>query len=782
MIKYIKLFLRSSKLILLLLVGITVYLGWRAAHIRFDFAMESLFRTGSREREDYEWFRRNFGSDDGVIFVGTKAPDVLTPRMREYFAHLAGRLAKIDGVLAVYSIRDAFEFYRPYVRDEKFIEEEIRTNPLFRGNVISEDGRTTCLWVVFRPEVDTEEKRARLLESLRAVLAEEEQASGLRFHSAGIPVIEHEYVSLTRRDITIFLPLAIGVFFLLLCIYFRNGMGVFLPLLSVGMGVIWTVGLMVVFGYSISILSSILPSMILIVSIADAIHILSHYREQGLLHADKREALAHTIVAMVPACFLVAFTTAVGFASLASTDVYIVNEFGLLTAAGVMVAWFVTVQFLPASLDNLPPFRARMFDAFATQFSDRMMDGIAAASHRHKKWILVVTLAVVGVSAWGITKIKRESSWLHDLRPSNPVHQAHGFFERDLSPVLSVDLILRAESIHDLEFLRKAEAFQRRIEAWHHPDASVKQTLSYVDLIKEINRARILKKAVDRLDPRALLLAKDPSIRKLPETREELDECLRLYASFPKEQDLVARLADEEGKSLRISVRIRDLNSSRLGAFMAYVREEHGPYAKDFGLMPTGKSWLAKKAMDSVVSNMISSTGLAALVIFASMLVLFRSLKVGLISIIPNFLPMAVTAGAMGFLDIPLNFTTVTIFSIVLGIAVDTSIHYLARVRMEVAQDGDHVAALYRTMRGTGRAMIFSTLLLVLGFGSILTSSFKFTFYFGLLGGIGLLSALICDLFVTPSLMVVFKPKVGDWARCRIREMTERVTAVMRKK
>jgi len=163
--------------------------------------------------------------------------------------------------------------------------------------------------------------------------------------------------------------------------------------------------------------------------------------------------------------------------------------------------------------------------------------------------------------------------------------------------------------------------------------------------------------------------------------------------------------------------------------------------------------------MDRVIASMLSSLGIAALVIFGSMAVLFRSLRVGLLSILPNVLPMVFTAGLMGWAGIDLNFSTVTVFSISLGIAVDTTIHYLSRLRVELARDPDPTVAMHRAVRGAGGPMIFSTLLLVLGFGAILTSNFLFTFHFGLLGGFALLSALLCDLFVTPTLFRALGPR-----------------------
>jgi predicted RND superfamily exporter protein len=568
--------------------------------------------------------------------------------------------------------------------------------------------------------------------------------------------------------------------------YFRNVMGTFLPLATVGIAMLWTVGLMSLFGLKISVLSSIVPILILIIGIADSVHLLSRYREDAQKYENKREALAHTMLTMVAACFLTTFTTAIGFAALLTTDLYIVQEFGVLTAVGIMIAYVVAIEFLPSVLDNVPRFRGRIADNFSEELSDRTLTGIARINLRHRGIIFMVVSLVVGISVIGIFRIKNEGSWLQDIRESNPVYQSHKFFEKNLSDVVTLDIILRSPEkgeINDLERLQKIEAFQREVSSWVMPgndQVRVTQTLSYTDFLKEINRARVIKNAYEEASNKKGLQkmaafaevrkkVDDPVLRKLPADQKSMQACLALYNGTPevkgidKEYDLVARMTDKDFSSSRLSVRLQNATSTRIEAFIQFVRQKHKPFANDFSFMPTGKTWLAKKAMDSVIRNMVASLGLAAIIIFFSMSLLFRSIKVGLLAIVPNMLPMVVTGGAMGWIGIPLSFSSVTIFSVALGIAVDTTIHYLARLRLEVAVDHDHTKAMYRALKGAGRPMIFATILLVLGFGSILTSNFKFTFHFGLLGGIAIVTALLGDLFVAPSLFLTFKPKVRRW-------------------
>lgn len=721
--------LRHARLTLVLLAGATGLMAWQAGRIRFDFSMDRLFETGSAESEDHARFARDFGADDDSIIVAVGSHDVFRPETLAALRDLQDAVKKRPGVKAVYGLPDAAAFAPP-----GRARQEILASPLFRGSLVSADGQVACLWVALRDEVDTAEERKAELEALRETL----RGRPGEFHLVGLPVIEHEYVELTRRDLATFLPIAGVVFFVLLALYYRTAAGTLLPLLAVGTGIAWILGLMSLGGVPLSLLSSLLPTLILVLGIADVVHLLDRYREDLADLSEKREALSRTLRLMIGACFLTSFTTGTGFASLATTEVRTIREFGLLTAAGILLSYLLSMTLLPSALALLPPFRPR---AAGTSLWDRPLAAVARLNARRPWAVALAVAALLAAAVPGLLRLRRESSWLHDLRSDNAVHRDHMFFEERLSGAFPLELRLDGP-VRDLAWLGKVQAFQIEIARWRESDRfHVRHAAGFVDLVKDLNRAR--------------LLGAGP--RVLPATQAEYDACLALYDRLPRPPGL-PRLADPEGRSCRLTVRMAGMTSSGLDRFSEALRKLHAPYASEIRLTVTGKTWLAKRAMDRVITNMLWSLGLASLVIFGAMALLFRSLRVGLLCILPNALPMLLTAGFMGWMGIDLNFSTVTVFSISLGIAVNTTIHYLARLRAELPLDADPRAAMARAVRGAGGPMIFSTLLLILGFGAILTSNFVFTFHFGLLGGFALLAALFGDLFVTPVLFVAFPP------------------------
>lgn len=729
--------LRFARPALALALILTAALGFFASRAEFDFTVESLFEARSAELRQFRDFTARFGDDDGSIFVAFTVADVFEPRALERIDRLAKELAAAPGVRRTYSPAEIAQALSSLRVPSKLVRRVILESPLFGGVSVSPDGRTTVIQVELAPDVRSDRDRAAVLAAMRPMLDAAARDLGTSFHLAGIPIVEQEYVRLTKRDLMTFMPTAIAIFTCLLALYFRNFIGTFLPLAVVSVAVVWTVAGLTLAGRPIGVLTSIVPNLILIIGLSDTIHILSRYQEDLAARPDKRAALAATLGVMVVPCFLTSFTSAAGFASLAVTNVQVVVEFGVVSAAGIMAAYAATMLIVPGALDVAAPLRGRVGAR-----SGPILDFVARVNDRGRWLLVAVWTIVIGLCVWGMTKIERNADWLQDIRAQSEVTEAHAFVERNLASVFSVDLDLVAPDFRDPAVLAELEAFESTIRTYVRGSTKVTAVVGPADLAKEATYLRALA------NPLTALWAK----RRLPATRAEADAAVATAEKSDASRAVLRRLVSEDFTHARVSVRLANLDARQLEAFGAWVSAVP---RERFAMTITGKSWLAMKALDGVVVNMMSSVFLAAAIIFGSMGVMFRSLKIGLLSVIPNLVPLLVTAGLMGFLGIDLNFTTVTVFSISLGLAVDNTIHYLARHRLEVAAGGEPVEAMRRAIRGAGRPMVFSTMLLILGFGAILTSNFRFTFHFGLLGGATVLAALLADLFLTPALMML---------------------------
>jgi hydrophobe/amphiphile efflux-3 (HAE3) family protein len=729
MVRYIKFLLNFSRPALVLVAISAAVFAVFAARVPFDFSMEALFEADAPEAQDFLRFERLFGSDDNFVYLAFRAPDVLHPRTLRYVRELEAGLRRIPGVRRVFSPADAYVASVLTLRPRDAVLE----NPLLRGVLVSPDADAMAVVVEIAPELKRDAERAPVLAAIRREAERAERQMGTRIHIAGLPVVEEEYVRLIRRDLITFIPIAIAVFLLLLALYFRSFLGTFLPLVSCAVAIVWTLGLMTLLGLRIGVLTSIVPTLVLVIGISDAIHVLSRYQEDVRSAATKRDALATTVLIMTGVCFLTTFTSAIGFASLGLTSLPLVREFGLVTAGGLMLAYLAVMQVTTSVLDNAPPLRARVLDAFAQGWSDRIADAVAGLNHRYPAWIVAAMVLIAAASVAGMMRIHTRASWLQDIRADSPVRRAHEFMDENLGGVFSIDFLVRGD-LRDPDVLRgiaQMEEFMRGLEG------------------------------VGVIGPVEFLAA--AGARDLPRSREEVERIVSGVRSMPAARPWLRAIVDEDLRHTRVTLRRPDLDSVELQRIVDAVLEWYAAAPRPFELIPTGKSYMAKRSLDRVMRDMLSSAGLAAACIFVTMALMFRSVLAGLLSMVPNLSPLVVTAGLMGWTGIPLNFSTATVFSISLGLAVDNTIHYLSRYRIEIARDGDHVAAMYRTMRGVARPMIFSSLLLILGFGAILTSNFRFTVQFGILGGATVLSALLADLFMTPLLMLLFRPRVRRW-------------------
>lgn len=799
--KYIKFFLRFSRPILLLVAAGTVLFFLLATKIRFRFSLESLFDSGAPELERYQEFSESYGSDDGLVMIAFKAPDVFQDAELRMVRSVSDeiRAIRIDGrraVRRVLSIRTAVEALREMSRERKLealwdpalVRRDLTSSPLTRNFLVSGDGRTASILIELEPEVFRNEERAReFVRQVQERLRRESADWGIEFHLAGVPVIEKEYVRLIRRDLLTFLPIAVGSFVILLAVYFRNITGTLLPVVIVVAAVLWTLGWMQLFGVTIGLLTSVFPTLVLVTGISDAVHILSNYQENLPKCPDKRDALARTLLHLGMACFMTTATSALGFASLAITDVAVVREFGLITALGIILSYAATLAIMPAVLDNVPPPRGVIAEEYLTQVTRRSLGGFAGLVIRFPGLILVGAALLMGVAVWGITKIQIRSSWLQDLKENHPVHRSHVFVQENLSSVFSADFELASEKgFQDPETLRAVQRLEEFIR--ERRGDRVRYVASLPLLIREVNaqRRRLWKVAAalpfGPANARQVLWKFDVDAhRSLPEGKD-LRATIALLRSIEALRPFVRRTVHPSWKRTRLSVHMA-MTSVELESFVEDVQAYHRRYLKKyFDLVPTGKSWMAKRALDRVMRDMGASVFLVAGAFFLAFSILFGSLKAGLLTVIPNVVPLVVTAGLMGWAGVDLNFSTVTVFTISLGLAVDNTIHFLSRFRVEMVEDQDPVEATRRTILGAGRPMIFTSILLTVGFAAILTSSFRLTFYFGLLGGVTILAALFADLFILPALMLVFRPRVARWeaVQKRLEQLDEVLARVVR--
>ena len=747
---------------LILSVLCLLFLGsvYQILDLRADFSLEALILTDDEEGKFFEEFKERFEESDRDIIVLLQGETLFRPDGVALIQQLTETLEEVDGVEKVVTALNA-----PLIRGtEEGVQIESLTdlvsknpseigglkqkaldNRMFRRTLISEDGRTLALLARLDPDVVTEKQKRPVV---RAIISTTESIIGDRFpiHFSGMPVIQEEYTSQGLKEVWVFFVLSAGILCVFLFVTFRNILGLYVPQLTVITSVVFLLGLMSLFHQELNIISNVIPSLLLVYGIADSIHLINRYYEELDKGLSKKEALLVIIRHMGVACFMTSFTTTVGFLSLYTASIKIIKTFGLFSGIGIFIAYLVTILLIPILLSLRPVPKRKWKEHKGDDAIERIMVYVGRLNERHPKILISLGILLFAGSAVLCTRVNIESYILQELTEDNPIVQANDIMEKEMTGIFPYQIQIST----GIEGLALEPDFLARVDELESFVASqpwIRKSLSIVDVLKEMHQA---------------MNEGDPTFYRLPETRELVAQYLLLYGMSGNQEDLDV-LITPDGSYLRIASQGVDMGSHNYFELKHRTEEKAASvFEPPASYRVTGRSLLATRALSNIVRDMLVSFFSAFGIIFVAVSLLYRSVKAGLITMIPNVIPLVVTIGFMGLFGITLRLSTVVIFAVCLGMAVDDTIHYLTRFREELGRTGDYVLSMYTTLRTAGRAIVLTTLIMIAGFLVFLSSGFKATQDFGLLTSVALTSSLLGSLFFLPAALNTLKPWKAD--------------------
>ncbi len=697
----------------------------------------------------YREFQRRF-ENDMFIVVAYRDETLFTREGLAFLAELTARLAELPYVREVTSLTNVEHvrgeeqalIVEPLVPDPERLDPDVvrqraLSRPLYRGLLISEDGTTTAV-VAELDRIASMDEEAALVGALKDLLRTLEVRTGKSFYIGGYPVLDVEIMQASERDIRTFIPLTVGAIFLVLWGVFRRPSLAALAFVSVSLALAWTFGLYAGLGLKYSMMLSILPTIILAIGIADAVHILVHYYEELARGRPQREALRQTLRKMLRPCLFTTLTTGAGFISFLSSDIPVVRLTGLFAAVGIGLAFVLTVLVLPAAVSFFRPphgtARRRSQGTFA-----RALEGLTRTTLAHPRAVLLGAGIVLVFGLYGISRLEAETLGLEWLRDDHPLQQSYRFIEENLTGLYNLELIVEGErdALRSPEMLRRIE----ELSAFALQQPGVRKAISVVDYVKEIHRA---------------LRGGDPRYYTIPDTARDVAQALLLY-EFSGGREL-REIVSGDYSAGRLTLLLDALSSREYTELNRRILERAETLDFPRPVQATGAVVLVEAMLKKLTLSQVRSLGLALALITLLMIALLRSWKLGLLSLIPNGLPILLMFATMGLLSIPLDAATSTVAGMALGIAVDDTIHFLTRFRRELNVTGDYRRALTQTARTVGQAIVFTSVILLAGFSVLLLGSFKGTVYMGLLVGLTMLFALVGDLVLLPALLWVLKP------------------------
>lgn len=741
--------------IALTMVVITIIMAGAMTRIQIDPSMETLFDKKSHEYLYYRQYNERYGSDQMIAVAMATTSHLFETDNLKKLKELTDKIPDLGGVERVLSLANAMDVRPKFIgvktvpvfegvmEGEKSLEEleqEVLSNELFVGNLISKNGKVANILVYLKPAGKDVNQSGNFIKTLRLYLAKEESPD-LKFYVAGSPVEQYDFIHLIRRDQYIFVPLTALLLVITTFVIYRSFTCMLLSMAIVIMTLIWTMGTIVYTGQQLNLMTSLLGPVIMIVSVINSIYLMNVFFEVREHEPSMEKAVASTIHQLGVPCFLTHFVGILGFVSLAFNPVPAIQGFGIFAAAGTFYSYVVEIIMTPI-LFSILPYRAAGHSANEDNFFNRVLIGfIERLDLRWKWWILFLTAICVFVSVKGIIRLEVDTNIVKQMKPDLPLAISTRFIDENITGVYSLGFVIQRRdggTMDDYDTLKRLDRFKDYMES----KPAISKVNSLTTVIKKINMAKEDNNKEAYIIPKDHGLLKkylegvtgsgDPEAKKIisPDWRETRMEA-RMRAVGTKEGAMVEKEARE------------------------FLDKEMGRY---FTYELTGNVVLLGKMAKGLVHEQIHSFGFAFASILIVIVIMFRSLPLGLLAAIPNLIPIMAVYGIMGFFPIELSTPTAMISSIVLGLVVDASIQFLYRFRLEFEKRHQYLQSLHHTYRGMGHSMFVSTLILVTGFAASVFASFRPTVHFGVLTSLTIFLALLCTLIVLPVCILIFKP------------------------
>jgi len=743
---------KIAQIVLLVVLIISALLAYKLPSIGFDYDFEAFFSKDDKETIYFESHRRKFATDNDFIFISIKnEPSIFDKKFLEKVEGFIADVEKDSLVEQVNCITKMEEYVktpfssavisRPYIHvsnPDKYEKDSVRISKHPEiTNYLIDKNYTSLLVKINHRQFMSKEKCDTLKMTLDVLLDKHEITD---FTYAGRAIGGGYIISKMQQETGLFIGVSLILVVIFLIITFRSWWGLWLPLLIVVMSMVWIIGFMSVVNEPLNLILTILPTIIFVVAMSDVMHLVSKFLEELRSGKSQTEAIKKAYREVGIATLLTSVTTAIGFLTLLTIDMGPVRSFGIYTAIGVMLAFVLAYTLLPSLLVLVKPPKVSCKENNETIWY-KILHKTFAFVIQKRKLLAVSFLGLVILSAFGSSLVVPDYFLLEDLVKDDQLRQDYEYFDKEfmgLRPFeLGIEVSDSSESILDYEVLLEIN----KMEEFLTEEYGLKQCFSIVTVLKIANRTEH---------------GGQLKYYKFP-TEEETETYLKRIEKFDR-NGILAQVVDSTRRFGRISssmgdigmLKVRELNE----AYEKFKKDEINTDLVDFQL--TGTAHLLDKNMANLSRSLFWGLGLAVGIVSLIMGLIYRSFRIILIALIPNILPLLMLGALLGFSGVELKVSTAIVFTISFGIAVDDTIHFMSKLKLELSKGKPLMVAMKRTFLSTGRAIVLTTIILVAGFLMLLFSSFNTTFYLGLLISCTLIFALVSDLLFLPVLLMLF--------------------------
>ena len=762
-----RLILRNRIIILLLIVATTVFFSTQWKNMRFSYTEANLLPDDHEDNIAYNEFLDKFGEEGNVVLLGVKDSTLFQPENFQAWKELTKKLEAYPAVEYAISVSNLQQLKKfedpsrfemvPFISEENPTKEELQQYqdelynqlPFYENLVYSSHSNTVQSAIYMNKEiVNSKERKTFVLEELQPLITNFEEKTGIDVKVSGMPYIRTLNAQNIIDEIGLFILAALAVTSLIFFFFFRSIRATIISMITVCIGVMWAFGVIGLLHYEITVLTALIPPLIIVIGIPNCIFLINKYQQEIKKHGNQAKSLQRVITKVGNATLMTNITTASGFATFILTDSTLLKEFGIVASINIVAIFILSLLIIPIiySYMNMP--KRKHLKHLNKRWISGFVNWMEQMVRHHRISIYIISIMLLVASIIGIYTIKISGSLLEDMPKKAEFFQDIKFFEEEFDGVMPLEILVdtkRKNGVLKSATLKRMEELQNHLA--EIPEFS--QPISVTRLVKYSKQAFYNGEA---------------KYYQLPSSQEQ--NFIMPYAKgFSSNENLLSSYVDSTGRYARITTYMKDVGTDK----MEDLEEDLWPKINKifpeerYEVSMTGKALIFQKGTNYLVKNLVISLSLAILLIALLMAWMFRSFRMIIVSLVPNLLPLLVTAGMMGFLGVPIKPSTILVFSIAFGISVDDTIHFLAKYRQELKANNWKIKrSVYAALRETGVSMFYTSIVLFFGFSVFMISSFGGTVALGGLVSATLLFAMLANLLLLPSLLLSLEKNIAN--------------------
>ena len=762
--------------ILITISALTVAFIYEASQIQLSYELAKILPKTDERFQLYESFKKKYGEDGNIMVIGLENPEIFTPtefdawnKLYQDVKHQAGikSILALPNLPILYLDSSSHQFKSKLAYEGNDRSTQVQLNqlqdrlgqlPIYRNFLFTEDLKVHMMLITLDQKTINNKSRITLVKNIKKLGDDYAQRTKHPVHYSGMPFIRTELTAQVTNELVLFLGLAIFVTSLILFYFFRSVKVVFFALIVILIGIVASLATIVFFGYKITLLSGLIPPLIVVIGVPNAIFLLNKYHETYLITQNKEASLIESTGTVGRTLFLANLTTSIGFGVFAFTGSALLVEFGIVAALNVMLTFLLSLLLIPIIFSYLNPPKAKDLAHFESKRVNKVLTFVETWVFNQRRYIYGIIGIILSISLYGLTKIEAVGYIVDDLPQDNAIYTDLKFIEKHFKGVMPFEVSIDANE--------PGRALTPEILS------KIKRTEKLVAKYPEFTQGLSLLTATKYLYQ--VYRGGDPKYFTLPGI-DELSKLKEFNSSLNGKNDLFNGFLDKEKRFTRISFQMADVGTVRTKQLFDEIQPKIDSIfrtdAETGEILPltdkraydakvTGNSVIYAFQTEYLQKNLIESTLTAIFLICVLMAFLFRSWKMVIISTLPSLIPLIITAGLMGYFHIALKPSTILIFSIAFGISSDGTIYFLTRYKEEWQKNANNVKlAVQITIQKTGVSMFYTAMILFFGFFIFTASTFKGTQALGVLVSITLLMAMFCNLVLLPAFLMGMNKK-----------------------